>query len=159
MNERISARLGVCFAASSCIMLPLWIVAFMHLANYGEEMLQKEVYSFGYVNQIPRDWSRSPMSDIVVTNDYTCPESHPDLVFSRPWYGNNGGCECLDVTVADAGHDLNKNAGRVIQGKFCSRNMTNAGCNDVLWNIPVHMGQLNGKRFCGKPLKFNFMTL
>ena len=40
------------------------------------------------------DWQTQPFSDILVTNHTYCPESHPDLVFDRPFYGTIPGCEC-----------------------------------------------------------------
>ena len=50
-----------------------------------------------YIHQIKRDWETAPFVDIIVTEETVCPESHPDLVFSRPYYGTDTGCNCLGV--------------------------------------------------------------
>ena len=38
-----------------------------------------------------------PFIDIIVTENTICPVSHPDIVFSRPFYGSDAGCDCLGV--------------------------------------------------------------
>ena len=50
-----------------------------------------------YIHQVAADWDVPPFIDIVTTSETVCPESHPDVVFSRPFYGSDTGCDCLGV--------------------------------------------------------------
>ena len=43
-------------------------------------------------------------------------------------------------------------------GVICTHNQTLAGCRPAEATQAIHMTQLNGKRFCGKPVSFTFMT-
>lgn len=43
-------------------------------------------------------------------------------------------------------------------GRMCKNRERERGCSDVLAKHPVMMGQVNGKRFCGKSAGATFMT-
>ena len=105
-----------------------------------------------------RDWTRRPFSDFIVTEDFSCPDSHPELVFYRPWYGADLGCECLGIEQTDTSYDLQGGGNRISQGRQCTYNQTLAGCKTGEPHTAVIMGQLADKRFCGKPVDFNFLN-
>ena len=56
------------------------------------------------------------ISSIIVTEDFSCPDSHPILVFSRPWYGNDIGCDCLGIGMGDTNYNLEGNEDRIRPG-------------------------------------------
>ena len=50
-----------------------------------------------------RDWYYSELtSDIKVVNGDTCPETHPELLFYKPFYGVTDGCYCETDYVVNA---------------------------------------------------------
>ena len=63
----------------------------------GIDGLSENTNNLDFIHQISDDWTTPPFIDIIVTENTTCPESHPDIVFSRPFYGSDTGCNCLDV--------------------------------------------------------------
>ncbi len=44
-------------------------------------------------SDIALDWATTPLVDIIVTNDETCPSDY-DLILYRPWLGTNLWCVC-----------------------------------------------------------------
>ena len=83
----------------------------------------------------------------MVTNDTTCPESHSTTVFSRPFFGTDVGCDCVD-----GGGD------HFILPSACTEAEIVNMCVTVPPVHPINMGQLNGKRVCGKQANYNFVT-
>ena len=97
----------------------------------GIDGLSEDTNNLDFINQISRDWSTAPFIDIVVTNETTCPESHPDIVFSRPFYGTDSGCNCLgvfaDMEFKDKfGQPVVKNVLR--HTTQCTEDEINSGC-------------------------------
>ena len=46
-----------------------------------------------FINQVSKDWTTIPFTEIVVTDESRCPNG-TDLVFSKPWYGSRLACFC-----------------------------------------------------------------
>ena len=124
--------------------------------NVGKDAIGLQFFSFSYLNQIGRDWQRSPFESLIVTDASSCPDSHPELAFSRPWYGNDLGCDCLGFTRWNIQYNLETNYDRIRQGGVCTKNQTLAGCRQGEPNHAVQIGQFKGKRICGAPLLTNF---
>ena len=82
----------------SCAMTILWICAFGFSRQWGQEAITKQGYSTSNLNQFSDDWTRSPFSELVVTEESFCPQSHRETVVTRPWYGLNLGCDCRNIT-------------------------------------------------------------
>ena len=102
-------------------------------------------YSTELAKRIDRDWQVKPFTDIIVTADKVCPESHPDLVFYRTFMGTDVGCNCLgieDDQIYKGGNDF-------FVGIPCGRNETKFGCENSEPLVPTIMGQVNGQRVCG----------
>jgi len=95
-------------------------------------------------DDVKNDWLMKPFTDIVVTDDTFCPESHPDLVFDRPFYGTIPGCECYNNY-----HDYIHNSDAMGLHELCNYNQTVAGCLPAFPIQPIRMGQVKGKRICG----------
>ena len=56
------------------------------LYNYSVDLNNIEDPATEYLNQILIDWSTVPFVDVMVTNEWTCPDGQSE-VFTRPWYG------------------------------------------------------------------------
>ena len=134
----------------------MYIICLAYVKRRMEEYFEFEGYSFGTVNQVSRDWNTAPFTDIIVTEAENCTESHPDhpeLVFSRAYYGNKIGCDCLDIVdpyIFDGGDSITPNV-------VCGYNETRLGCEQVLPMWPVMMGKINGQRVCGRRAISNFV--
>ena len=90
----------------------------------------------------------------MVTKEDTCPDSHPDLVLSRPFLGTDVGCDCFgiwDRWIYDGGDTFTKGLG-------CGRNETRVGCRQADAIQPIFMAQLNGERVCGKRADYHFVS-
>ena len=135
MNEKIMA--GIAVTLYSFCWIALWIPAFVLAGQWANEGIDNQVYSFSYVNQIPRDWRTRPYSDLIITDQTVCPDSHPELAFSRPWYGTDLGCDCTGIRQEDTNFRLLDNANRVLRGQFCDGNQTAAGCRHGIPQHPV----------------------
>ena len=88
-----------------------------------------------------------------------CPESHPEVAFSRPWYGVDIGCDCLGIRQEYSRYELFDNANRVKSGVTCTFNQTDAGCRRVEPHHAIHMKQFSGVRVCGASIDDNFLTV
>ena len=117
-------KIGCCLLLYNLCLVALWVPAFFYGAKWGNEAIEQQYYSFSYVNQIPRDWKKEPFSSLMVTNETYCPESHPELAFSRPWYGSDIGCDCLGIKAIDRALNEASNEDRIEQGSRCVRNET-----------------------------------
>lgn len=82
----------------TCLIVGAWIIAFVMVGIQSEEAVDLQYYPFDIYNQIVRDWARKPYSSLLVTDSLTCPSSHSELVFSRPWYGTTVGCDCIGIS-------------------------------------------------------------
>ena len=51
-------------------------------------------HNLAFINNVAADWETSPFIDIIDVESDACPSSHPDLVFSRPFYGSDLACDC-----------------------------------------------------------------
>ena len=145
--------LTLCTIMCNFCCLALWITAFLLVSDYGTQAIEKQFFQYSYVNQIPRDWDKEFVSSIMVTEETTCPPSHPLLLFSRPWYGSDLACNCIG-TRPDGLEEF-------MIGKYCTsaeQEKAGGGCKTVPPIAPVIMGQINRKRFCGKSSGYNFMT-
>lgn len=149
---------GITLILSGTCYMFIWVTAFLQTVKWSTEAINKQHFSFSYVNQITRDWQQKPYQSLIVTSESSCPESHPELVFSRPWYGNDIGCDCIGI-FSDQYLDLEDNANRIERGIPCSHNKTLAGCQQANPHPAVQMGQFNGKRVCGKMTDFDFLTM
>ena len=96
---------------------------------------------------------------MIVTYETTCPDTHPEVVFTRPWYGLDIGCDCIGVFQKDTIKDLKDQENMIKPSVKCTVNQTDAGCRTVEANHAVHMAQLNGRRICGATTETNFMTM
>ena len=139
-------------------LLAIWIPAFIFASKWAQEAVDAQLFSFSYLNQIANDWNSYPPTNIKVTNATFCPDSHPDLVFSRPWYGSDMGCSCLGIPETGTGYNLEGNGNRVVNGVYCTGNQTAAGCLQLEPNHAVIMGQFRGLRICAKPAQHSFLT-
>lgn len=119
---------GVGIICYSACLMALWIPAFIFGGRWGQDAIEQQLYSFSVLNQIGRDWSRPPYSDIVVVDQWKCPDDFSEAVFSRPWYGVDIGCDCLGISEYSTAYNLEGNGDRVRQGGVCTRNQTLAGC-------------------------------
>ena len=113
---------GFAIICYSLCLLALWIPAFFFANKWGQEAIDKQLYSFAVLNQIGRDWQRPPYSDIIVTEEYLCPDTHPETVVTRPWYGVDLGCDCLGIGEYSSGYNLEGNGDRIRQAGICTRN-------------------------------------
>ena len=115
-----------CYGIFTAIM---YVVCFTYVKRRLTEYTEFP-YSFGTVNQVSRDWKTAPFTDIIVTDAENCTEAHPDhpeLVFSRAYYGNGIGCDCLgiyDKYIYDGGDSITPNV-------RCGYNETKHGCKQV----------------------------
>ena len=75
-----------------------------------------------------------------MTNETFCPESHPELAFSRSWYGNDIGCDCLGIGEYSSGYNIEGNGDMIRQGGSCTGNQTLAGCRTAEANSAKIMG-------------------
>ena len=88
-------------AAMSCLII--YVIATIYLFIYCLETSLVESASalvtvgvnFGSIRQVAFDWQTNPVSDVLVLyNRTTCPETHPELLLSRHFYGLEQGCDC-----------------------------------------------------------------
>lgn len=100
---------------------------------------------------------------MMVTEADECPESHPEPVFSRKYYGSDAGCSCIGVWPEIKFKDRFGRARTVenTKNKFtisqlCSAEDLAAGCENVAAIPEVQMTEMAGKRVCGKRASFNF---
>ena len=147
------------FIFCSISLLAFWIPAFIKSGNWGKEAIEKQLFSFDLFNQIPLDWQRNPYTSITVTSETRCPDSHPEVVFARPWYGTNIGCDCIGILQSQTGYDLEGWGNQVRLSHYCTGNQTYAGCVFEAALHPVMMSQFNGLRICGRPAEVNFLNM
>ena len=48
----------------------------------------------GQMNAVAKDWETAPFIDLLEVEEDSCPDSHPELVYSRPFFGSDLGCDC-----------------------------------------------------------------
>ena len=75
-------------------------VCFVSVSDWLDQsigILSSDTTNLDYINQIPDDWSTPPFIDMIVKDADTCPGTHPEVVFSRPFYGSQKGCSCIGV--------------------------------------------------------------
>ena len=66
---------------------------------------KSEIPSEDKIGQVLKDWSTRPFTDIIVVEEDSCPATHPDLVFYRPFFGTELTCVCGRHVYCD--RDLN----------------------------------------------------
>ena len=135
------ASFGICYIIYSLCLIVSFVLFFFFSAKIGTEAVEKQFFSFSYVNQIGRDWNKEPYTSIaVVNNSTTCPDDHPDVVVYRPWYGNELGCDCLGVSQSDSSYNLEGMGNKMNPAHICTWNQTMGGCRQVEGNPAVIMG-------------------
>ena len=87
--------IGFCFVMIyNAGVMWLYLYACTHADEMGTLATEQQFDSFSGTNQIVRDWKKEQFSSLIVTESTTCPDSHPELALSRPWYGSDLGCDC-----------------------------------------------------------------
>ena len=80
-------------------------------------------YSTAFMNQVALDWNSNMIGDIAVTTDTYCPDDHPEIVYSRRFYGSGIACDCLGIYSEWITGENEMNL-----GDECSYNQTYYGC-------------------------------
>ena len=94
-KTNLALLIPVCYGCVTCTIY-MWVL----LAVTGFVQLSKTntlSYRLNGLTQVSRDWITHPFIDIKVTDADTCPDSHPDMVLYRPFYGTRIGCDCLGI--------------------------------------------------------------
>ena len=93
-------------------------------------------FSLSFVNQVARDWQKESFSSLLVTREAQCPDSHPMIAMSRPWFGTDIGCDCLGIVNESK---LLDNSNKILVGESCSTINLSYGCKTVEASPPVLM--------------------
>lgn len=78
------------------------------------------------MNQVTDDWHKQPFTQFVLTDEKSCPDSHPKAVWTRLWHGMRNGCDCIGIysqNIEPSERDT------ITPDRACNRNQTKAGCN------------------------------
>ena len=84
----------VCCAITAAAILSIYTLAYYLFAteitagiaeNVALLQADNEFFDKDKINQLRTDWASHPFTDIVVTEESSCPITHPDLVFYRTY--------------------------------------------------------------------------
>ena len=107
----------------------LLIFGAMVLHN-GNELTSFENTPTNVQYQIRADWDTVPFVDVTITTEWICPDGSTEI-FSRPWYGIQGACDCTGLSCSDGEDGTDDGSGQMNLGQECKREWRNCGCVEV----------------------------
>lgn len=90
---------GCGFIYSCCVWLLILVTGIMSVKHFRNH----DAYSNSGLNQLngmyemARDWERSPIIELMVTDEQSCPAGWRN-VYERIFYGLDIGCDCLRIS-------------------------------------------------------------
>ena len=103
----------------------------------------KHTIEMAHLEQYAEEWDLLPFTDIVLTTETFCPETHPSEVLYSVWPGVTQACDCLGRN------------GEIFPNIKCDKGHEDAAHNDKdCWDeapaAPIVMAQIDGARVCGR---------
>ena len=115
------AEKRIILAIWSLITLSVWLAFGSVLVHSGKVITENGYQPTNYINQIVDDWSVQPFTDIMVTEDFLCPEGWSE-VYERVWYGQDIACDCLQTTRYRC--TTESFCHKMVIGDTCTKNQT-----------------------------------
>ena len=66
------------------------------LVHAGKSIERNSDQGTAFIKQMVQDWDRQAYTNVIITDEWYCPEDHEEL-YSHVWYGARNGCDCNGI--------------------------------------------------------------